>query len=158
MKLYSITAAILGATLPAFAQDHAPAPATSAPVDEIAPISDTIPEDEGESDSVSAQLSCTFITECVDNKCTESDYQGRLTIITDGAGLAEAEWADGSDTVAMSAIIEQGTTLASYTETESTPFKQRLLTIAESGEARFTTHLTAPVTAISYIGSCEITG
>ncbi|WBU59344.1 hypothetical protein [Paracoccus albus] len=149
---------------PVFAQDAAPAeelppaaeaplpPAGEAPVDEIAPISDVAP-DGGAPDATSTALACTFTTECVDNECADSGYEGQLTVITDGAGLAEAEWADPSETVAMSAILENGTTLA--TSTESGPAKQRLLTVLADGQARFTTHLTDPLMAITYVGQCE---
>lgn len=164
MTLRLVALAALLAAAPAFAQDAAPdeslppaaeaplPPAGEAPVDEVAPISDVAP-DGGAPDATATKLTCNFATECVDDECAASGYEGQLTIITDGAGLAEVEWADPSEKVAMSAVIENGTTLA--TATETAPAKQRLLTVLEDGAARFTTHLTDPVTSITYTGQCE---
>ncbi|WBU65036.1 hypothetical protein [Paracoccus aerodenitrificans] len=159
MKPYLTGVAFLAAfiALQAAAQQADPAgalpPGGEAPVDEVPAISDAAPQSDGTPDATSVTLSCSFATECVDDECAATDYEGRLTIISDGAGLAEAEWDDPSESVAMAAVVENGMTLASATETA--PAKQRLLTVLESGEARFTTHLTDPAMSITYAGQCE---
>ncbi|MFD1797536.1 hypothetical protein FQV27_11745 [Paracoccus aurantiacus] len=165
MKFPLIAAVALIAALPVFAQDAAPdealppaetdilPPGGDAPVDEIPPIADVAP-DGGSPDATAIDMACTFETECNDAECASSGYQGRLTIISDGAGLAEGEWADPSETISLSAIVTNGTVLASSSGSETG--KQRLLTVLPDGKARFTTHLTDPIMAITYIGSCEV--
>ncbi|SDE11826.1 hypothetical protein SAMN05421538_10479 [Paracoccus isoporae] len=159
MTRQMIAAALLASALPvlAVAQETASEalpPAGQAPVDDIAPISDAAPDAMGQPDAVSRQMSCRFTTECVDGDCAETEYEGQLTVISDGAGFAEAEWIDPSETLAMSAITAGGATLASLSESTA-PAKQRLMTVLDSGEARFTTHLTDPVMSITYAGQCE---
>ncbi|WBU55454.1 hypothetical protein [Paracoccus sediminicola] len=166
MKTHLIAATLLISALPALAQEAtapaaqpetAPAetlpPAGEAPVDEIAPVSDAAPDAAGVPDAASARMECSFVSECIDDECAETEYGGTLTVITDGAGLAEAEWSDVSETVALAAVVENGTTLASATETA--PARQRLLTVLEDGTARFTTHLTDPAMSITYAGACQ---
>ncbi|MFV0408514.1 MAG: hypothetical protein ACK5LJ_02055 [Paracoccus sp. (in: a-proteobacteria)] len=145
-----LTAALLLSALPALAQN----PASQAAVDGIAPISDIAPEgDATEGDAI--HMACSFARECIDNECQDSGYEGRLTIITDGAGLAEAEWADPSETVSMSAEIDSGNVFARSGADDAS--LQRILTVLDSGDARYTSHLGAPLMAITYIGSCEVT-
>ncbi|WBU52320.1 hypothetical protein [Paracoccus sp. SCSIO 75233] len=155
MRTSIIAASLLAIALPAFAQDATEElpPGGEAPVDGIAPISDAAPDANGVPDASSVQLTCTFATECIDDECADSGYTGTLTVISDGAGMAEAEWSDPTETVAMAAVNNGSTTLASATETS--PAKQRLLTLLETGEARFTTHLTDPIMSITYAGQCE---
>ena len=168
MQIRSVTAAaaiLTLAALPGLAQDAAPGealppgaeaplpPGGMAPVDDIAPIADVAPDD-GAPDAEAVEYACAFTMECVDDECAATDYSGRLTVISDGAGLAEAEWDDPSETVSMSAATDGGTVMASSSGTE--PGKQRLLTLLGDGTARFTTHMTDPLLAITYSGLCEV--
>ena len=150
---------------PVFAQDAAPdeplpptkveglPPGGQAPVDQIPAIADVAPDD-GSPDAVATDMACHFQTECVDAECAASGYQGRLTVTSDGAGLAEAGWEDPSESVALSAIVNDGTILASADGGEDG--RLRILTVLPDGAARFTTHQTDPISAITYIGSCEV--
>ncbi|NHF71822.1 hypothetical protein [Paracoccus xiamenensis] len=165
MKSLPLTIAAVLLALPVFAQDAAPdeplppttvedlPPGGQAPVDQIPAISDVAP-DGGVPDATATAMSCSFQTECVDAECAESGFAGRLTVISDGAGMAEAEWDDDAESLAFSAVLNNGSILASSTTTE--PPGQRLLTILANGEARYTTHLTDPIHAISYVGTCEV--
>lgn len=151
----SLTAIFTSLALPALAQGPASSslpPAGKAPVDEIASISDTAP-DSGISDADTAHLSCAFQTECIDAECAKSGYNARMTVLTDGAGLAEVEWVDPSETIAMAATIEHGAIIASSQEEDG--ITQRMLTVHDDGVARYTAHLGNPLITISYIGNCE---
>ena len=164
MRAALMATALTLSALPALAQDAAPnealppvetetlPPAGEAPVDEIAPISDVAP-DGGVPDADAVRMGCTFQTECMDTECSASGYEGWMTVMSDGAGMAEVEWDDPSESVAMSAVTDGGILLASSTGTEAG--RQRMLTVLPDGQARFTTHLTDPPMAITYLGECK---
>ena len=150
--------------LPAHAQDAAPdealppaateqlPPGGQAPVDQIPAISDVAP-DGGQPDATATKMACQFKTQCVDATCAESGFAGHLTVISDGAGMAEAQWDDKTESLALSAQQEGGVTMAFSTGDD--PTGQQILTIAANGEARFTFHKTDPISVVSYLGSCE---
>lgn len=170
MISFRLTAAALLLALPVHAQDAAPneplpptatdhlPPAGEAPVDQIPAISDVAP-DGGAPDATARTLNCTFSSQCTEDKgCAESGFAGRLTVISDGAGMAEAEWDDDTGAMSFSADLRDGVILASSTDAaaESDAPSQTILTVLANGEARFTTHHTDPISAISYIGVCEV--
>ncbi|MBA4490008.1 hypothetical protein [Paracoccus sp. S1E-3] len=164
MTLFQLTVVAFMMALPAFAQDAAPdeplPPATTeqlppggqAPVDQIPAISDVAP-DGGAPDATAMKMACHFKTQCVDTKCTETSFAGKLTIISDGAGMAEAQWDDDKESLALSAQQEGAVTMAFSTGDD--PVGQQILTIAANGEARFTFHKTDPISSTSYLGTCE---
>ncbi|WP_313135296.1 hypothetical protein [Paracoccus jeotgali] len=129
-------------------------PAGAAPVDQIAPISDAAPMQDGTPDAESMTLDCTFQTECSDTDCAASDYGGRLTVISDGAGLSAADWQDGVETLALAAAVQGRRILAASAAPETG--KPRMFSVMPDGQARLTTHLTDPIMAITHIGSCEV--
>ena len=159
-----MTLAALLLALPAQAQDapadeplppraeHLPA-AGKAPVDEAPAISDVAPDD-GAPDAESLRLACHFTTECVDATCGPASYKGRLTVISDGVGMAEVEWDAPKETVSMSGVIQKRDIFAADAPEEE-PL-QRIFSVLGNGEARYTTHLGQPLKAITYIGSCEV--
>lgn len=165
MKLLQLTLAACLLALPAVAQDAAPneplpptrveglPPGGQAPVDQIPAIADVAP-DGGVPDAKAMEMACSFKTECVDTECAASGFAGRLTVISDGAGMAEAEWDDDAETLSLSAQLSDGIIMASASNTD--PANQRLLTVLADGQARFTTHLSDPISAITYIGACEV--
>ena len=165
MTLFQLTVVAFLMALPAFAQDAPPdealPPATTeqlppggqAPVDQIPAISDVAPDD-GAPDATATKMACHFKTQCVDTKCAESGFAGKLTIISDGAGMAEAQWDDEMESLPLSAQQEGSVTMAFSTGDD--PTGQQILTIGANGEARFTFHKTDPISSTSYLGSCEV--
>ena len=164
MTVFQLTVVAFLMALPAFAQDAPPdeplppvttdnlPPGGQAPVDQIPAISDVAP-DGGAPDATATKLACQFKTQCTDATCAESGFAGHLTVISDGAGMAEAQWDDEMESLALSAQQEGGVTMAFSTGDD--PTGQQILTIAANGEARFTFHKTDPISVVSYLGSCE---
>lgn len=170
LNLRLIATATVFCALPAFAQDAAPneplppttvedlPPAGEAPVDAIAPISDVAP-DGGMPDATATRLTCNFTSQCTDGACEESNYPGTLTVMSDGAGLAEAEWEDDLGPLAFSAVLDEGIVRAYSTENsseDSSDLLQHMMTVDTDGNAVYTVQETYPVRAISYTGSCEV--
>lgn len=170
LNLRLIAAAAVLCALPAFAQDAAPdeplppatvedlPPAGEAPVDEIAPISDVAP-DGGVPDATATRLACSFTSQCIDGSCEESGYAGTLTVMSDGAGLAEAEWEDDLGPMAFSAVLDEGIVRAYSTDNnseDSSDLLQSMMTVDTDGKAVYTVHEPYPLRAVSYSGSCEV--
>lgn len=154
LPLVAALALTAGLAAPLSAQTSDLPPAGAAPVDQIAPISDAAPMQDGTPDAQSMTFDCSFQTECSDTDCGASDYGGRLTVISDGAGLSTADWQDGAETLALAAAVQGGRILAASAAPETG--KPRMFSVMPDGQARLTTHLTDPIMAITHIGSCEV--
>ncbi len=171
LNLPLIAATALLVALPAFAQDAAPdealpptteevlPPGGEAPVDQVPPISDVAP-DGGEPDAMVSHLSCSFTQQCEDGTCAESGYAGSLIVMSDGAGMAEAEWDDDTGPLAFTALLD-GYLIRAYSSdnnSENPSPVQQMLTIGADGAARLSVHHTDPVHALSYSGTCVAAG
>ena len=155
MKFTILAAIVCSISVPVWAGGIALAQASPAPVEQVPAIADVAPKN-ATPQTAPVIYACRFMTGCIDADCSASDYEGRLTVISDGAGLAEAEWADNSETVALSAVVSDDIVLARADDISGA--KQRLLTVLPDGGARFTTHASGPLSAITYLGTCKKDG
>ncbi|MEM8577794.1 MAG: hypothetical protein AAGF60_08080 [Pseudomonadota bacterium] len=102
------------------------------------------------------ERACVFATECVEAEgCTETEFEprlaGRMGGMTPDEMIVEAGFESPAETVRLLGVLSNGAlSLAGGT------FQARhLLTVSDTGAARYTVHYAEGPMAISYLGTCE---